>query len=458
MSTYPPLIPGQTFTYYGQSITWSPLHYTPSQLHPLLYTHDTQADQVLSRLDTLYPPPHDNKKPRDYLPLLLQSLTLQPPDPFLSSFWTHLITLPPFISPPQILRAQKIFYRHLGPIITGLTFQSLLGGLSSPQISTTLSQTNGFSPLTARRRLLQTFTHLLNITSSPDSLFNPKGIGFLSTIRVRLLHASVRRRLLSSLPPESQSPIPLNDLHSLATTLSFSISLTDLSLPRQGIFLSSQEKTDWLQLWKYISHLLGISHPCLNSPVEARAMLESIVVAQIPLTMPFSSTSRRLANNMIYSLTNKPPTFATRNFLRAQARWLNGDEISDGLGIENPGVYYKLLVGTQCCLFVVGHMLWKLMCILPYNTGERWDQMVVEGSKKVVTRRIKEMMMMGRQGVEGEYVTDWWGFTESMDNTGKKKREKRLSVEHKLLVMMVFMIGTVGWMSWILLLGLRRLC
>ncbi|KAK3989565.1 hypothetical protein QBC44DRAFT_327143 [Cladorrhinum sp. PSN332] len=446
MPTYPPLVPGQKFKAYGQSITWSSLHFTPTQLRPLLFTHDVLADECLSRLDTLYPPPSSSHH-GDHLALLLQSRSEYPSDPILSQFWTNLTTIPSWVSLPHLTRAQKVLYRHLGPNIVGLTFQSLLGGLASPLVSSTLAQTNGFSPNTARRRLLQTFQHLLDITSSPDSILPPRGEGFLSTIRVRLLHASVRRRLLlkSQNQGPTSIPIPINDLHSLATILSFSTSLTDLSLPRQGIFLSLQEREDWLSLWRYAAHLLGCSHPSLSSLPRARAMLESIVVSE--LNDP-SDTSKRLASNMLASLSDSPPTFPSKQFLCAQGRWLNGSELSNCLGIPNPGVYYTLLAGTQCVLFVLGHMFWKFMHLFPAaGVGERWDGMVVDGAKRVIRKRMKEMMQdTGKDG----YVTDWWAFTKQHKGGEMKRKGRRgtISVEQKILVMMVLMLAGIGWVGW----------
>ncbi|KAK4162201.1 hypothetical protein QBC43DRAFT_321989 [Cladorrhinum sp. PSN259] len=446
MPTYPPLIPGQKFKAYGQEITWTSSHYTPSQLRPLLFSSDEQADQCIARLESLYP----TSSPRDHLSLLLSHHSS---DPILSQFWSELTTLPDWVSLPQLHRAQRVFYRYLAPNITGLSFQSLLGGLASPSVSSVLSQTNGFSSNAARRRLLQTFQHLLDVTLSPEALRLPDGPGFLSAVRVRLLHASVRRRLLSK-SSSSHEPIPINDLHSLATVLSYSISLTDLSLPRQGIFLSIQEREDWLSLWRYLAYLLGTTHDCLSSIDKARAMLESLVVSELNA----SDTSRRLAASMLASLANKPPMFASEGFLKAQGRWLNGKELSGELGIVDRqrwtwGVYYDLLVAGQCGIFIMGHMLNKAMGML--GLGDWWDDLAVEGGRKVVRKRLGQMLedtasITGQGKGKGEYVVDWWSFkSQDDDSRGKGPRGGILSIEQKILVMMIVMLGGIGWVGWI---------
>ena len=50
-------------------------------------------------------------------------------DPVLHSLWREIHTVPPWVSWAQIGRGQDVFYRYGGPALTGLCFQSLLGGL-----------------------------------------------------------------------------------------------------------------------------------------------------------------------------------------------------------------------------------------------------------------------------------------------------------------------------------------
>lgn len=51
--------------------------------------------------------------------------------------------------------------------------------------------------------------------------------------------------------------IPINDLDSIVTILSFSASLVWISLPRQGLFLRKQEVVDYIALWRLIAHYVG---------------------------------------------------------------------------------------------------------------------------------------------------------------------------------------------------------
>jgi hypothetical protein len=116
-------------------------------------------------------------------------------DAVLQELWDQVTTVPDWVDREQIGRGQDVFHRYVGPSIIGLTFQSLLGGMSAGRGAETLARTGGFSVKVARRRLFATFQHVLDITHSIDSV-KPGGIGFASSLRVRLLHAAVRRRIM----------------------------------------------------------------------------------------------------------------------------------------------------------------------------------------------------------------------------------------------------------------------
>lgn len=146
----------------------------------------------------------------------------------------------------QIARGQDVFYRYGGPALTGLCFQSLLGGMVCPgsfpplsglnlwylpfgppdtdlcnqganRVVETLARTGGFSTSVARHRLFETTQHILQCTQSLEAI-QPGGVGFASSIRVRLLHAAVRNRIMRlaekhpSYYDVEKWGIPINDL------------------------------------------------------------------------------------------------------------------------------------------------------------------------------------------------------------------------------------------------------
>lgn len=85
--------------------------------------------------------------------------------------------------------------------------------------------------------------------------------------------------------------------------------------------------------------------------------MESILLSEIKP----SPTSKILANNIILSLEGQPPSYASREFLEASARWLNGHELSDALGLRRPSFYYTALVAGQCIVFMSISYLYRSM-------------------------------------------------------------------------------------------------
>lgn len=380
-------------TIWGYTFEWTPEHLTQEQMRPLTFTYDVLASECLDRLDEISPPSsqpqpsqdakttskepspptdgtkNDEKPPsgaRRDLYALLEHHHIT--DPKLAELWTQLHTVPDWVDWAQLQRGQDVFYRYGGPAIVSLTFQSLVGGMAGWRVVETLARTGGFDARVAKRRLLETFQHILQVTRSPDSL-RPGGEGFASSVRVRLLHASVRRRILALARDRPEYfdveawGVPVNDLDSIGTVLSFSAALLWVGLPRQGILLREQEIIDYTALWRYVAYLLGTPpEPWLVDYRRSKILFESLVVAEL---RP-SDMSRTLANNILTGLSNQPPTNVSREFLCAEAWWLNGGELAEALGIARPRLWFRLLVAGQCLYFMC-------VCYL-YRAIPSWDE------------------------------------------------------------------------------------
>ena len=171
-------------------------------------------------------------------------------------------------------------------------------------------------------------------------------------MRVRLLHASVRKRILKLVETRPQYydvkkyGIPINDLDCIQAIGTYSSNLMFLQLPRQNIYPHKQEIEDYIALFRYIAHLTGTPTEAYETPAKAKAWMESIMLTEIDPT----DTSKILANNIIRCLEDTPPVYLSKEFLEVGSRWLNGNELCDGLGLGNPGYYYWALMAGQCWL------------------------------------------------------------------------------------------------------------
>ncbi|EEH20080.2 hypothetical protein PABG_02339 [Paracoccidioides brasiliensis Pb03] len=354
-----------TRTSWGYSFQWTEDHLTPEKMEPMKYTYDRLGDECLKRLNEISPPPQKAlprtnerlaqkdvggmEKPKRDLYVLLRDNADK--DGKLAALWNQVNTTPGWVDWDQIERGQEVFYRYGIPALNALGFQSLLGGMGVGRIVETLARTGGFSAKIARRRMFETTQFVFQVTMSLKDI-QPGGDGFASAIRVRLLHAAVRERILklAEARPEyyrvEKLGIPVNDLDCIGTIASFSTLPIWLSLPRQGIFLRDQEVVDYIAFWRLIAYYLGMPAEPFETPQKARAALESILLYEIKPT----KMSRILASNIITSLENTPPAWGSRGFLEAITRWLNGKELSDQLGIGNSGYYYYGLVIGYCAV------------------------------------------------------------------------------------------------------------
>ncbi len=224
--------------------------------------------------------------------------------------------------------------------------------MGANRVVETLARTGGFGVKVARHRIYETTQHILQVTKSLKSI-KPGGAGHASSVRVRLLHAAVRRRILklSHERPEyfdvEKLGVPINDLDSIATIASFSATLIWLGFPRQGIWLRKQEIEDYLALWRLVAHYVGTPTEYFATVEKAKCIMESILLSEIDPT----EISKILANNIISSLQGQSPSYASRDFLNASVRWLNGNDLADALGIGRPGLYHHALVAGQCIFF-----------------------------------------------------------------------------------------------------------
>lgn len=374
--------------------------------------------------------------PRDLYQILLDH---KEGDELLQRFWTEVTTVPEWVDWKQISRGQDVFYRYGGAALTGLAYQSLLGGMGAARVVETLARTGGFSTKVARGRLFETTQHILQCTKSLESI-QPGGDGFASTIRVRLLHAAVRQRILKL---EASKPgyynvkdwgIPINDLDSIATIGTFSATLIWLSLPRQGLYMREQEKIDYIALWRYIAYVIGCPQdPYFTTPDNAKRVMEILLYYEV---QP-SETGKILANNIIKSLEGQPPGYTSADFLVASARWLNGPELSNALGLPHPSPYYFCLMAGQCMFFC----FW----IYTYRSVPSWDRKKIELLKKV----FYDIVVRSKYGLKGDesrfefkYVPEY----ETITAMGECEEEKAdySAVETRNLKTFVVGLGVIG--------------
>ena len=127
-------------------------------------------------------------------------------------------------------------------------------------------------------------------------------------------------------------------------------------LPTQGVTPMRNEIIDYIALFRYMAHVIGAPTAPFTNPHTAKIAMESFI-AQLKT----SPTSRVVGANFLYTLVDWPLLNPSREFIEAGARWMNGDELCDLLGIGKPGWYYKAVM-TGHCMTTAG-MSWAMRAV-----------------------------------------------------------------------------------------------
>lgn len=376
---------GETRTSYGYTFRMTPNHLTPEDLAPMKHTYDTLGERALHILDKISPPSASSGLPksnldagkssqvpeRDMYALLRDNADK---DDVLKELWDEINTVPDWVDWEQINRGQEVFYRYAAPAIAGFAFQGLFGSTvsileiplelkrllnciiqgASYRPAETLVRTGGHSVKVARHRFFETFQLLLQVAQSLEGI-KPGGAGFITTVRVRFLHATVRSRILNlakqrpSYFDTEKYGVPINDADMIQSLCAFSVNVLFMGLRSQGIYVRQQEAADYIALWRWVGYIIGGPTWCLETPEKAIAAMQYI---RIEAFHP-SDNGRVLVNNIVKALEGVPPAYASKQYWETGSRWMNGDKLCDELGLGKPGLYHQALMAGQCWIFIV---------------------------------------------------------------------------------------------------------
>lgn len=220
----------------------------------------------------------------------------------------------------------------------------------------------------------------------------PGGEGHVASLRVRLLHASVRKRILAlaKTKPEyydtANFGVPINDQDTMATISTYAAHLIWLALPAQGIFMTRTETEDYIALWRLVAYYMGTPTDVFKTPETAKAYMDSVLEADLKP----SESSKVLAGNIISVLENQPPTYPSADFLCAQARWLNGPDLSDALEIPKSSFLSTIAVIVQCLVICFLSYFYRAIPILDKRRIKR------------MRKTFHELFIQSKHGLEGK--------------------------------------------------------
>ena len=371
--------------HYGVDVCFTDeYHSTPSQLERYRKIGDPEVDNILSSESQSFGPFDD----------VISAAAAACDNPksdatnHLADFYRHYETIPSWVDFDQIQRGIDVFLAYLPAAGCALYYRSLVGGFSIPKIVEVLKSTRYLVSDRTKtlHRLIDTGGLLAACFAPTESCISaaslrPGGKGWLAALRVRVLHAKIRRRLLKMKRTDDdghsvqlwdieKNGIPINQEDLAATLLAFSVNVLIGIEVFAGEPLPVNEQLDYIALWRYLGWLLGIDtpesehtssncdkalkeslppiDPCGPSILHAYASLESII---LHILHPQSSSC-----DLVTHLLSVRGFFAYRAEV---CRVLIGEPLADGLGLPKCR-HWQGWRGDAIQIFVV-HSLLKVV-------------------------------------------------------------------------------------------------
>ena len=161
-------------------------------------------------------------------------------------------------------KGQRMIASYAPFMAASLFSGSLVGGAMFYKAALVTSMTGMFSG-NPTQRLTET-TAMVTRMAMPGSV-EPGGGAHEVLLRVRLLHAGLRRFLVDSGRFRHPTEVPINQ-HDLAITLALFCYVNIRNLLQMGIRLDRAQIDSFVLLWRYAGHVLGIDPALLPTTIE----------------------------------------------------------------------------------------------------------------------------------------------------------------------------------------------
>lgn len=288
---------------------------TPNALFLLRARADPLADAAIAALSTRPGPP------QTVLERVRQGALEG--DPALAAFVAATDHPPPWADFAGMEAGRQAAMRHAPLTFLVLLTDSLLESFAIAHGAKVLARTGRLERDTIAR-LYETAAMVRDLLLEDGAL--PRHAGHTALLRVRLLHAYVRRFVSHS--PHWDSALygqPVNQMDMAHTLMMFSLVLAR-GIEALGAQLTNAEKDSWCQLWRYAGYMLGVEPDVLFTNLDEERALYAQIRAH---HYGPDDVSRSLAFSVLDSLSGEPPFFLPKQALYAIARKLLGDSLAD---------------------------------------------------------------------------------------------------------------------------------
>ncbi|GAA5882082.1 hypothetical protein JCM1840_007546 [Sporobolomyces johnsonii] len=328
---------------------------------------------------------------------------------------------------PDLAEGQRVFWKYSAQIFAALMHFSLAGGFSAPKLASVLHETN-YLTSAARdatyKRLLETTLFVLDAMSD---MTVGTGRGWKSAMRVRLLHAQVRRRILTGKGRYNKYDVdreglPINQADLMAVLGAFMVAPM-WSLRRMGIKVSPREEAAYQVAWRHVGYYLGLDVPLLHrlygsSFHAAESAFASLAYSIFPSGSPPSDPLTTPQYRILSAVCGRPPRGKPIGHHLELCRRLLGPGMADQLALPR---------GRWADRFSMEVEIWSGWALLAFGQvyakvgaarGRRWEQ-----KRRDWFRRVMELLVVYQLG-ERRTVFAWRDEGRQAEVLGKGEGEE----------------------------------
>lgn len=269
---------------------------------------------------------------------------------------------------------------------------ALVGGYANPDITRPLIFTGALKGARTFDRVSETSQFWVEVTRKGALGKGRKG--FRTAIRVRMMHAIVRQRLLQHPKWDNESwGLPINKADSMATNVAFSMAMI-YGCKFLGFHLPNKDIEAVLHLWRYLGFLLGDDSDWL--PKNAEEGLQCLHLIHLSNRNEPDEECKALARDYIESF--KPKTGLEENWQqffvehyfywkrKAYARFLIPPDLYSRLELPAPNLSWLLVPFVETPVIFT---LDRLRNIVP-GMGKWMEEQGAKAQELVVSTRMGE--------------------------------------------------------------------
>ena len=289
---------------------------------------DPEADAVIEQLAPL-----GQEKAMQFFRAALDKRdagVLQEAPPLVRDFFARMESPPDWLDLSALTSAYRMFHRN-----SRLVLGAFVGGVLVEGFSTNISKSffiTGRVRDQGVRRLKQNNRHLIEIFM-PGGL-ERDGDGWKLSVRIRMVHAQIRRLLKHSEDWDKDSwGLPLSAAH-----LGFAITAFSARLLRHmkslGAEYNDDERKSFMKVWRYTGYLMGIPETILfRDEADALRLYEIGLMCEPPPELESIVMANSLINSapLIIGVEDPAARRALAKYVFNISRALIGNSIADGL-------------------------------------------------------------------------------------------------------------------------------